>query len=80
MFISELTALLFAVPPEATIVTTPTSNSAAPVIHSPCLGTGFINGIRDAACDGTGQVYTKPLVRITAGSGVVTVNLIPTNP
>jgi len=77
VIIAELAALLQAQIQEATIVTSPTVSSPAPTIHAPCSGTGFINDTRDAACEGTGQVTTPPLVRITAASGVVTVAAIP---
>ena len=77
MLISDLVLLLRDQIQEATIVTSPTASSPAPTIHAPCNGTGLINGVRDAACNGTGQVALAPMVRITAASGVVTVAAIP---
>lgn len=77
MLISDLVTLLQAQIQEATIVTSPTAASPAPTLHVPCNGTGIINGVRDAACNGTGQVALPPMVRITAASGVVTVAAIP---
>jgi hypothetical protein len=75
--IFDLVVLLAAQIQDATIVTSPTASSPAPIIHVPCSGTGFVNGERDAACDGTGQVTTPPLARITATGGIVTVAAIP---
>ena len=80
MTIRELIMMLSALKDQdAIIVTQPTVSDPVVTIHDPCGGTGFIDGISDEGCEGTGlnQVPTK--VRIIATGGIVTATPILVN-
>jgi hypothetical protein len=70
--IAEVIALLQTLIQDATVVTQPTGPDPAPTVHAPCSGTGFIAGLRDVTCGGTGLNQLPSKVRIIATSGTVT--------
>jgi hypothetical protein len=75
--IAEVIALLETQLQDAIVVTQPTNPDPQVTNHVPCSGTGFINGIMDVDCNGTGQNYLPSKVRIIATGGTVTATPIP---
>jgi hypothetical protein len=77
MTVAEVVALLQQQLQDAIVVTQPTAADPKVTNHALCAGTGFIDGISDAECDGTGQNYLPAKVRIIATGGTVTATPIP---
>jgi hypothetical protein len=75
--VAEVVALLQGQLQDAIVVTQPTAADPKVTIHAPCAGTGFIDGISDDGCAGTGLNQLPPKVRIIATSGTVTATPIP---
>jgi hypothetical protein len=77
MTVAEVVALLQGQLQDAIVVTQPTAADPKVTIHAPCGGTGFIDGVTDDGCNGTGQNYLPAKVRIIATGGTVTATPIP---
>jgi hypothetical protein len=75
--IAEVIALLQTQLQDAIVVTQPTGPDPVVTIHAPCAGSGFIGGITDEGCAGTGLNQLPSKVRIIATSGTVTATPIP---
>lgn len=73
MTIRELIDMLSALrDQDAVIVTQPTAADPKVTLHDPCSGTGFIDGVSDEGCGGTGLNQLPTKVRIIATGGIVT--------